>query len=132
MQPGRILAALIATPLVGALAYVVVGVIDSSRFSHGGPTRDDVLSTFIGMAVVAVIFEVFVLLPVAVFLRGGVRFELRLAAIGIIAWVGIVAGGLALLGQNPISVAITTAQLLAAGVPVVLLFVVLIRRGLHA
>jgi hypothetical protein len=129
MQPGRIVAALTAAPLVGALIYVAVAGVDSSRFSHG-PTKDDVLSTFIGMAVVAVLFEVFVLLPVAVLLRGRVRFELRLAAIGIIAWVALVAGGLALMGQNAISVAITSAQLLTLGVPVVLLFVALIRKGL--
>jgi hypothetical protein len=130
MQPGRVVAALTVAPLVGALAYVVVGLLTA----HGpfGPTNDDVRSTFIAMAVLGVVFEVFVLLPLAVLLRGTVRFELKLAAIGIIAWVGLVASGLALMGQNPMSVAITTVQLLPMGLPVVLLFVALIRKGLHA
>jgi hypothetical protein len=117
-------------PLVGALAYVVVGLLTAQ--GPLGPTKDDVRTTFIAMAMVGVVFEVFVLLPLAVLLRGTVRYELRLAAIGIIAWVGLAAGGLALLGQNPISVAITTVQLLPMGLPVVLLFVALIRKGLHA
>jgi hypothetical protein len=131
MRPTRIVAALIAAPLLGAVTYIAVAGVDGSRMSFG-PSKNDVVATFIGLVVVAVLFEVFVLLPAAVLIRKSVRFEVWLCLIGIIAWLGLVAGGFLLLGQGAGSVAILSVQFLSLGAPLLLLFVVLIRRVLHA
>ena len=128
MQISRIIVALIAAPLSGSLVYVLLARLDTMSMSHG-PQGDDFTTTFIGMAVAAVLFEVFVLLPVAYLLRGRMRFRLAVTTIGVAAWAALTSPGLALLGQNALSVAITTTQLLALGLPVVLVFALLVRSG---
>jgi hypothetical protein len=130
MQLSRVVVALIVAPLVGALAYVALGAVQYSGFAYQ-LAGSDIVTTFVGMAVVGVAFEVFFLLPAAVVLRHRERFVLNVAAVGIVAWFGLMAGGLALIGQNALSIAITSAQLLALGIPLVLAFVVLARKGLH-
>lgn len=124
MKPVRILAALLAAPLVGSLLYLVAIIMPFPSSSISG---DDLKSTFVFMAVVAVLFEVCVLLPIAVFLQRRERFTLLLMGIGVVAWLVLVASGLALSGSNALTVAISSAQLLVLGVPVVLTFAAIVR-----
>jgi len=131
MKPARVVFALIAAPLVGALFYTAAVGIDGIRFS-GDRSGNELLTTFLGMAVLALVFEMVVLFPAAVFLRGRQRFAVNLLVVGVLTWLALVAVCLVALGLNALSVAITSAQLLLLGVPVVLTFVGLVRKGLHA
>jgi len=130
MQPGRIVTALIAAPIIAAAIYVPADVIQASAFPHG-PTHDDLVSVFIGAAILALVFELLILLPAALLLRRQQRFAPYLAATGIVSWLVLTAGGLAAMGRGASSVAATTAQFLALGVPLVLVFTLVLSRGLR-
>jgi hypothetical protein len=130
MQISRIVVALIVAPLFGSLIYVLLAGLDSMSMSLS-PSNNDLLSTFVWMAILAVLFEVFILLPVAYILRARVWFRLSLIGVGVIFWLALTASGLLLMGQNPLSIAITSVQLLALGVPVVFAFTLLVHRAPH-
>jgi hypothetical protein len=130
MQISRIVIALIVAPLFGSLIYMILAGLDSMSFSRI-PPHDDLLSTFVGMAILAVLFEVFILLPVAYLLRARVSFRLNLIIVGVPCWLALTAVGLALMGLNPLNIAITSAQLLALGVPVVFAFALLVHKAMH-
>ena len=130
MQPRRFVAALIAAPIVAAAIYVPVDAIQASAVAHGA-NHDDPVSVFIGAAVLALVFELVILLPAALLLRRNPRFAPYLAATGIVSWLVLTAGGLAAMGRGASAIAATTAQFLAVGVPLVLVFTLVLSRGMR-
>jgi hypothetical protein len=127
----RIVAALIAAPLFGGLVYLFVVGAQGMSMSVG-PRQEDLLPTFMGAAIIALVFEIVVLLPAYLVLRRRPRFRLNLILVGVVAWFALSVGGLLLLGQPSLSAAVTGAQLLVLGVPLVGVFVALIGSGQHA
>jgi hypothetical protein len=127
----RLAAALIAAPLLGGLVYLLALGVQGMSMSVG-PRHEDLLPTFIFASTIALVFEVLVLLPASLVLRGRPKFRLNLLLIGVVAWFALSVGGLLLLGQSPLSAAVTGAQLLVLGGPLTGVFVVLIGGGQHA
>ena len=138
---GRTFVALIIAPVIGGLAYVLAASLTfgSAFFAHapalGGPPVADngFFSAFLAAVVVAVVFEVLLLLPSAYLLRRHARFVLNIAVFGTACWIVLSAGWFVVIfGQDALSAAINCTQLLALGVPLVLAFATIARKGLHA
>ena len=125
----RLFIATILASLLGGIVYLFVVEYEGSAAVHSGSSTYQ-SSTFIFAALIALVFEVVVLLPTTIFFKAIAKSRVLFILFGVASWCAVTAGLLMATGMNTVSLLMNTYQSLLLGVPVVVAFV-LIRGKAH-
>ena len=118
----RLFLATILASVLGGIVYLFVVEYEGFAAVHSG-TGTYQSSTFLFAAVIALVFEVVVLLPTTIFFKPVANSRALLMLFGIASWCALTAGLLIAIGTNTASLLMNTYQSLFLGVPVVVAFV---------
>src|SRR5438477_8891255 len=131
MRAQRIVAALIAAPLLAGTIYAIVLAYQVASHS-GGPDRHEFVISAASVSLVALVFLALVLLPLSILVRKSPRFLFIVIVAGAVAWFGTSVGAFVLVGQSASAAASTALQLLTLGIPTVVVFAAILGKGPHA
>ena len=130
MSP-RLFIAMIVASIVGGIVYLAMVASEGHAAADSGGASYQATSFFFA-ALVALVFEVFVLLPTTIFLKAIAKRRLLFILFGVAVWIALAASWLISTGTNTASVFINSYQSLVLGVPVIVAFVLIRGKVEHA